>query len=68
MSALEGVCCDGCGAAKYRQTVTQPAAGGVREHLKREGWRTTRGTYQSVTGPRGYSRDICPTCWAAGKR
>lgn len=68
MSAFQAVQCDGCGTVKGQGTVGQMAATPVRNLLKGQGWHTVRGTYQSVSGERGYTRDICPTCWHGGKR
>lgn len=70
MSALQGIVCDGpgCGRPIIQVTKTQPAAGPARKRAGAEGWHVARGTYQSTSGPRGYSRDICPKCWAEGVR
>ena len=68
MTALEGVECDGCGRRYTRKTVTQPSAGKVRPYVKARGWHTTHGTYQSTTGQRGYTRDICDQCWERNER
>jgi hypothetical protein len=81
MSAAVGIVCDGgCGKQDIRMTVVQPAAGPARKRQKANGWRTVRGTYETVRivrveadGTRvhataSYTRDICPDCWAAGKR
>lgn len=67
MSAVAGVRCDGCGRTNVADALDLNA-GQVRAALKRRGWHKTRGEYQSVSGIRGYSRDICPTCWTEGKR
>lgn len=69
MSAVQGIICDGCDTTyALERTVIQPKAWPARERAKQMGWHTARGTYQSVSGERGYSRDLCPTCWKAGRR
>lgn len=67
MSARVGIKCDGC-ARELTADGLYLSAGGLRTVLKAHGWHKVRGTYQSVGGERGYSRDLCPNCWKEGKR
>jgi hypothetical protein len=70
VTALVGIRCDGCDDAELiKETISQVSVGPVRDYAKENGWHKTRGTYTvDGRGPYGYARDICPTCWDAGKR
>jgi hypothetical protein len=68
MTAFVGVRCDGCKQSSLTMPVerAQPAVGPVRQYGRETGWHKTRvidtGTRQARI------RDICPTCWAEGRR
>jgi len=72
VSALEGVKCDGCGRSSVRDAsaYSTPSANRVRETLKTLGWHKTKGTWTGEATGRvyGYTRDVCPSCWAEGVR
>lgn len=62
MSAHTVIRCDGCGVGYEWLTMHgQPAHGHDRAVLAREGWHTVRKTGEPT-------RDICPSCWDAGRR
>lgn len=69
MSALVGISCDGCSAMLHTTTILQASVGPVRAEAKTRGWHKTRGVFTFQTGTTyGYTRDICPECWAKGTR
>ncbi len=67
MSAFVGIECDGCRTKETRRTRVQVSTGPIRAFLKDAGWHTTRGKF-GAENRWGYTRDICPTCWAKGIR
>lgn len=69
MTAVVGIQCDGCGKVHATTTVLQVSVGPVRDEAKALGWHKTRGAFTAANGRSyGYARDICPDCWAEGKR
>lgn len=69
MTALVGIACDGCERRLSWTQVTQASIGPIREEGRKRGWHKRRGEYETANGyTYGYTRDICPACWAEGKR
>lgn len=69
MTALIGIVCDGCGLESVRKTYRQMSATDIRDTAKTHGWHKTKGLIpREGLSPVSYARDICPECWAGGKR
>lgn len=70
MSGIIGITCDDCGASRTTDIWrTWDTVGEVRAEARPLGWRTRKALFTSPTGQTvGYTRDICPECWAKGVR